>query len=92
MTASTTTTIKIINNKGLHARATAKFVKLAETFDAEILVEHEGRQANATSMMDLLLFAASKDTKLTVTATGRDADKAVQALVKLVNDKFNEEI
>ena len=84
--------VKIQNIKGLHARATATFVKLAETFQSEIMVSKaNGTPMSGKSIMGLLMLAAPLGDTLKITATGPDADKAVQALAALVKNKFGEE-
>ena len=83
--------VGIINQRGLHARASAKFVKLAETFDAEIEVCKDGMAVPGTSIMGLLMLAAGPGTEIEVLATGKGADVALKALVKLVEDRFDEE-
>lgn len=91
-----TVTVTIQNQKGLHARAAAKFVKLAEQFKADIWVEKKDPSSSsakviATSIMGLMMLAASIGTELNLSADGPDADQALQALDTLVNDKFGEE-
>jgi len=84
--------VKIQNLKGLHARATATFVKLAETFQSEIMVSKaKGTPMSGKSIMGLLMLAAPLGDTLKITATGPDAEKAVNALVALVKNKFGEE-
>ena len=84
--------VKIQNIKGLHARATATFVKLAETFQSEIMVSKSGGEPmSGKSIMGLLMLAAPLGETLKIQATGPDAEKAVQALADLVRHKFGEE-
>jgi len=84
--------VKIQNLKGLHARATATFVKLAETFQSEIMVSKaKGTAMSGKSIMGLLMLAAPLGDTLKITATGPDAEKAVKALADLVHHKFGEE-
>jgi phosphocarrier protein len=84
--------VKIQNLKGLHARATATFVKLAETFQSEIMVSKTGgTPMSGKSIMGLLMLAAPLGETLKITATGPDAEKAVQALADLVKHKFGED-
>ena len=84
--------VKIQNLKGLHARATATFVKLAETFQSEIMVSKAGgTPMSGKSIMGLLMLAAPLGETLKITATGVDAEKAVKALADLVRNKFGEE-
>lgn len=82
--------VSIVNKRGLHARASAKFVKLAETFDAEVLVEKDGETVNGTSIMGLMMLTASIGTSIQISAKGSDAEAAVAALVALVTDGFGE--
>ena len=84
--------VKIQNLKGLHARATATFVKLAETFQSEIMVSKSGgTPMSGKSIMGLLMLAAPLGETLKITATGVDAKEAVNALADLVHHKFGEE-
>jgi phosphocarrier protein len=83
--------IPIINKRGLHARASAKFVKMVEQFDAEVLVTRGSETVGGTSIMGLMMLSAGPGTSITVSATGPDAEAAVAALAELVGSKFNEE-
>ena len=83
--------IAIINQRGLHARASAKFVKCAEGYDANITVSREGQTVPGTSIMGLMMLAASIGTSITVEASGPQADAAMAALESLVASKFDEE-
>jgi phosphocarrier protein HPr len=83
--------IPIINKRGLHARASAKFVKMVEQFDAEILVTRGGETVGGTSIMGLMMLSAGPGTTIVVSATGAQAEAAVAALADLVGNKFNEE-
>jgi phosphocarrier protein len=89
MTASATATI--CNTRGLHARASAKFVKLASTFDAEIHVTREGVTVNALSIMGLLMLGAGNGCTIDISAEGAEAEAAVAGLVDLVARKFDED-
>lgn len=82
---------QIENQRGLHARASARFVKLAEEFDAEILVEKDGSEVSATSIMGLMMLAAGPGSTIAIRAWGPQAEAAVAALVALVEDRFGEE-
>ena len=82
--------IKIINIKGLHARASAKLSELAEGFDAQAVVSKDGQQAEADSIMGLLMLAASHGTFIEVTTSGPDAEPLADAIAGLVADKFGE--
>lgn len=84
-------TLKMVNQRGLHARASAKFVQLAESFEAEIIVSKDGESAYATSIMGLMMLAAAYGTEIEITASGADAPAALAALTQLVADKFGEE-
>ncbi len=83
--------LAIINQRGLHARASAKFVKCAEGFDANVTVSKDGQTVPGTSIMGLMMLAASIGSSVMVEASGPQADQAMQALEKLVADKFDEE-
>jgi phosphocarrier protein len=83
--------IPIINKRGLHARASAKFVKMVEQFDAEVLVTRGGETVGGTSIMGLMMLSAGPGTSIVVSATGPQAEAAVAALAELVGNKFNEE-
>jgi phosphocarrier protein len=82
--------VTIRNRKGLHARASAKFVKLAEGFDATIMVTREGHSVEGTSIMGLMMLAAGPGTSITVEATGAEAAQAIEALAMLVAGRFTE--
>ncbi len=90
-TASASMRVKIENQRGLHARASAKFVQLAEQFDADILVTRQGETVHATSIMGLMMLGASMGSEIELSASGNDATAALQALVALIGDKFGEE-
>ena len=81
----------IINKKGLHARASAKFVQTAEQFDAAIIVTRGHETVGATSIMGLMMLGAATGTKIVIQATGKEAGPAVEALCALVASKFGEE-
>ncbi|WP_420586282.1 HPr family phosphocarrier protein [Ruegeria sp.] len=82
--------LKIINEKGLHARASAKLVEVVEGFDANAEVSREGLSASGDSIMGLLMLAASRGTTIDVETSGPDAEALADALETLVNDKFGE--
>ena len=84
-------TVPIINERGLHARASAKFVKLATSFDAEITVQREGQTVDARSIMGLLMLAAGIGASIEITADGPEAAAALEALCDLVGKRFEEE-
>ena len=81
----------IINKRGLHARASAKFVQMVETFDAAITVSKDGMTVGGTSIMGLMMLAAGPGTSVVVSAVGPEAQAAIDAIAALVADKFNEE-
>lgn len=83
-------TVKIVNTLGLHARAAATFVKLANRFESEIFVTKGKTRINGKSIMGLLMLAAGQGTKIIVTAEGSDAVAALTKLEKLVLNGFNE--
>lgn len=83
-------TLKIVNEKGLHARASAKLVEVVEGFDARAEVAKDGLSASGDSIMGLLMLAASKGSSIDVTTSGPDADALAEALKALVADKFGE--
>jgi phosphocarrier protein HPr len=85
-------TATIVNERGLHARAAAKFVKLVETFDATITVERGGLSVGGLSIMGLMMFGAGPGTELQLTATGPDAEAAMAALLDLIGRGFDEDI
>ena len=83
--------VTICNRKGLHARASAKFVKCAEEFDAEVRVLRDGQSVGGTSIMGLMMLAAGPGTVIVIEAQGEDAEPALAALVALVEDGFGED-
>jgi phosphocarrier protein len=83
--------LPIINKRGLHARASAKFVQTAEKFDAEVTVTRNGESVGGTSIMGLMMLAAGIGTTITVATKGREAQAAMDAISELVANKFGEE-
>ena len=83
-------TLTIINEKGLHARASAKFVETVESFDASATVAKDGLDVTGDSIMGLMMLAASKGCDIEVETTGREAEKLANALKLLVDDYFGE--
>jgi phosphocarrier protein len=81
----------IINKRGLHARASAKFVQMVERFNAEIWVTRGGETVGGTSIMGLMMLSAAPGTTIVVSAAGPEAQAALDAITALVADKFNEE-
>lgn len=88
---SLTLSLTIANKKGLHARASAKFVQLAESYEAEILVTKQGETVQATSIMGLMMLGAGLGSTIALSASGPQAEAALAALAQLVEDKFGEE-
>ncbi len=80
----------IINKLGLHARASAKFVTTASQFDCEINVSRNDRTVNGKSIMGMMMLAAAKGTDIEITAEGKEAEQALNALEVLINDYFGE--
>ena len=83
--------LPILNRRGLHARASARFVQTAEAFDARITVSKDGTSVGGTSIMGLMMLAASPGCSITVEAAGPDAEAALHALERLVAERFGEE-
>jgi len=83
--------VEIVNKKGLHARASAKFVQTAEQFSAAITVTRGSENVGGTSIMGLMMLAASPGSHITIRASGSDAAAAVDALCALVTARFGEE-
>ena len=86
-----TATAHICNTRGLHARASAKFVKLASTFDAQVHVTRDGVTVNALSIMGLLMLGAGNGSTIDISAEGAEAEAALAGLVDLVARKFDED-
>ena len=83
--------VEIRNQRGLHARASAKFVNLASQIDAKIEVEKDGHRVCGTSIMGLMMLAASPGTTIRIVCSGNDAAAAMEALAGLVSNRFGEE-
>lgn len=81
----------IVNQRGMHARAAAKFVKLAGAYQAEVTVVKDDMRVSARSIMGLMMLAASMGSTITICGVGQDASAAIQALTELVARKFDEE-
>ena len=81
----------IINKRGLHARASAKFVQTVEKFSAEVWVTRGSETVGGTSIMGLMMLAAGPGTTIKVSAVGSEAEQAIEAITRLVESKFNEE-
>ena len=82
--------LKILNKKGLHARASAKFVQCVDRFEAEVCVLKDGQSVSGTSIMGLMMLAAGIGSFIEVRATGREAPDAIEAIAALVSDRFGE--
>jgi phosphocarrier protein len=83
--------VTIINKLGMHARAAAKFVNLASTFDSAIEIEKGGRRVNGKSIMGVMMLAAAKGNQITIHADGADAEQALADLEALINNRFGED-
>ena len=83
--------LTICNKKGLHARASARFVQTVEKFDADVRVMRCGEIVGGTSIMGLMMLAASPGTTITVEATGKDAAEVIAALAALIESRFGEQ-
>ena len=84
--------IKILNEKGLHARAAAKFVEVVDTFDVRLVVKKDNLEASGDSIMGLLMLAASRGTEIELVASGLEAAETLSALSDLINNLFGEEM
>jgi phosphocarrier protein HPr len=82
--------IEIINKLGMHARAAAKFVTLAQTFLSDIKVSRNGREVNGKSIMGVMMLAAAKGSTIELIINGEDEDKAMQYLTQLIHNRFDE--
>ena len=89
MTASRT--VEIVNKRGLHARASAKFVKLAADFEAEVIVTRDGQSVDARSIMGLMMLGAGIGSMLELSAEGPQAAEALDALAELIANRFEED-
>lgn len=83
--------LQITNKRGLHARAAARFVKVAEQFDAEVAVNKDGETVSGRSILGLMMLAATPGTSIFVNAEGPEADDALDALETLVTNRFDED-
>jgi len=83
--------IQIINKLGLHARAAAKLVKLSSSFASNIDIEKEGQRVNSKSIMGVMMLAASCGSTITVRAEGVDEAQSIEAIVDLINRRFDED-
>ena len=85
-----TRTVTIVNQRGLHARAAAKFVRLAGQYDAAVSVANADNEVSALSIMGLMMLAASPGTQIVLRASGRQAEEALTALEELICSRFGE--
>ena len=92
MEGPVTRNLKIVNEKGLHARASARLAELVEGFDAEAMVSKDGMSVTGDSIMGLLMLAASRGTSITVATTGAEATALAEAIEDLVSGGFGEEM
>lgn len=83
--------IEIINKLGLHARASARLTQTASRFESDVWMERDGRRVNAKSIMGVMMLAAARGTTLVIETEGPDADEALDALVRLIANRFGEE-
>jgi len=91
VTATVSRSVEILNKRGLHARASAKFVKMAAGFDAEVRVSKDGQTVDARSIMGLMMLAAGPGCCIEIEAEGAQAAEALHALAQLVATRFDEE-
>lgn len=84
-------TVTIVNQRGLHARAAAKFVKLVSEFSSEIEVTKDGETVSGGSIMGLMMLAAATGCSIHISAIGNDANHAVDSVARLVESKFDED-
>ena len=91
MSEGVSRTVEIVNKRGLHARASAKFVKMASGFDAEVRVSKDGQTVDARSIMGLMMLAAGPGCCIEIEADGAEAQAAVSALEQLVSARFDED-
>jgi len=84
-------TVEIVNKRGLHARASAKFVRTASTFDAEVRVSKDGTTVDARSIMGLMMLAAGPGSEIEIEAEGAQAAEALDALADLIARRFDED-
>ncbi len=85
-------TVEVVNKRGLHARASAKFVKLAADFDAEVTVSRDGQGVDARSIMGLMMLGAGPGSIIELSAEGAEAQAAIDALCELVASRFDEDL
>ena len=85
------TEVEIINKLGMHARAAAKFVTLAQTFSAEIKIEKNNQEVNGKSIMGVMMLAASQGSTIVLVINGDDEQQATKYLKELINNRFDED-
>ena len=83
--------VEVTNARGLHARASAKFVKCAAQFDADVRVTRDGQTVDAQSIMGLMMLGAGPGSELEISAEGLDAEAALDTLCQLIDDRFDED-
>ena len=91
MTSQIEKNLVICNQKGLHARAAAAFVKCIAEIDADVWVEKDGQEVDGHSILSLMMLAASKGSSIKVKANGNEAQKAIDSLTLLINNRFGED-
>lgn len=82
--------VEIVNKLGLHARAAARFVQAASSYDSEITLSHNGRRVSGKSIMGVMMLAAGKGNHVEIEAEGHDADKALEHLQNVIENRFGE--
>ena len=82
--------VKVVNKLGLHARASAKLTQVASKYQSQVFLARNGRRVNAKSIMGVMMLAAGIGSTVKLEAEGKDADKALAALLQLIQDKFGE--
>lgn len=82
--------ITIINKLGLHARAASKLVSKASQFESDVWIDKQGNRVNAKSIMGVMMLAASKDTKVVLEVDGSDEEDCMEAIIQLINNRFDE--
>jgi phosphocarrier protein HPr len=83
--------VMIVNQRGLHARASAKFVKCAAEFNADLIVSRDGMEVLGTSIMGLMMLAAAKGSTILISASGPEAKPALNAIIAMIEAKFDED-
>ena len=91
MTRNASATLRVVNRLGLHARAAAKLVRLASRFESDIVLRTGPQEADAKSIMAVLMLAATEDTELEVDVRGEDAESALEGIRALIAERFGED-